>query len=254
MMLAVPFLLAADQRPRLNILECELSGRRLQRRVAADGNGDCISCAASPRTAIPVPLLNSALNRRRYPLPSPVWVPDARTSWASDLCGPASPWSLGGAVACPRRRRRRRPGQAPRSTVFLPSRRHRFPLAIPPVQRGIHRHRTGCFATRATLCIPALNRRRYPLHSLCMALYPSKRHGFPASVVRRRHGLSAPGCRARGLGPSLAAHRLCDASGHTFPSSSSRSGSRRRRRRLVSTRVLLDDHPRGQRQGATSPW
>ena len=42
MVVAVPFLLAADQRPRLNILECELSGRRLQRRVAADGNGVCI--------------------------------------------------------------------------------------------------------------------------------------------------------------------------------------------------------------------
>ena len=35
-------------------------------------------------------------------------------------------------------------------------------------------------------------RRRYPLHSPCTALYPPKHHGFPASVLRRRHALSAP--------------------------------------------------------------
>ena len=140
--------------------------------------------------------------RRRYPLPSPVWVPDARTSWGSVLCGPASPWSLGGAVACPRRRRRRRPGQAPRSTVFLPSRRHRFPSVVPPVQRAIHETAHGLAdATRAPLCIAGLNRRRYPLHRACMALYHSKRHGFPALVVRRRRGLSAPEHRAVGIQP-----------------------------------------------------
>ena len=82
------------------------------------------------------PLCIAALNRRRYPLPSPVWVPDARTSWGSDLCGPASPWSLGGAVACPRRRRRRRPGQAHRPSRLLTVSATSIPFGNPAGSTG----------------------------------------------------------------------------------------------------------------------
>ena len=100
--------------------------------------------------------------------------------------------------ACPGRRRRRRRGQA-----TAPPRDHGD--AGPQRTESHHVRASGTHTGEGRGYLrrfnAALNRRRYPLHSPCMALYRSKRHGFPASVVRRRHDLSAPEPRAVGIQP-----------------------------------------------------